>query len=138
MSQPIAFIIVRGTGNDWYFLPILFAFGLVSMAAVRWSFFLQWIQGIRGRDWGTMSAVIDIVSVLPKTIQGRGGEQIVGYVGTLTYFYRNPDLQSGDYSSMFNTETEAREWADSYKGSSVTVHVDARDPTRSVLRKEEL
>ena len=138
MTQPIAFIFVRGTANDWYFLPILFAFGLVSMAAIRWRFFLQWLQGIRGRNWGTESAVIDIVSVLPKTIQGRGGEQIVGYVATLTYFYRNPDLQTGDYSSMFNTEAEARDWADSYKGSTVTVHVDPRDPTHSVLRKEEL
>ena len=33
---------------------------------------------------------------------------------------------------------EAQAWANSYKGSTVMVHLDPRDPTRSVLREEDL
>jgi hypothetical protein len=41
---------------------------------------------------------------------------------------------------MFNADEEADALASvaSYKGSSVMVHVDPRDPSHSVLRAEEL
>jgi DNA-binding beta-propeller fold protein YncE len=57
-----------------------------------------------------------------------------------TYFYRNPELQTGDYSRLFSydEEDDANAWAASYKGSSVKVHIDPCDPSRSVLRKEDL
>ena len=86
----------------------------------------------------TVSAVIEVVTVTKQTEQGRYGERVIGYLATLTYFYRNPELQMGEYSQMFNGEEEARNWMASYKGRSVMVHVDPRDPTHSVLRKEEL
>jgi len=87
-----------------------------------------------------VSATIDIVTVIKQvTSTGKGGD-IVHYLATLTYFYRNPELQTGDYCRQFNWDekADAEAWASSYKGFTVLVHVDPRDPARSVLRKEEL
>jgi hypothetical protein len=138
MNFEIASIIFRGSINDWYLFPILIASMVVAFGARYWRFFTQWIKGIRGRDWASVSAVVDVVSVVVQTEHTRAGERIVGYLATLTYFYRNPELQMGEYSRMFDEEEGAQSWADSYKGRAVTVHVDPRDPTNSVLRKEEL
>jgi hypothetical protein len=44
----------------------------------------------------------------------------------------------GDYSRRFGKKEDAEAWANSYKGETVKVHVDPRDPTRSVLREEDL
>jgi len=93
---------------------------------------------MRGRDWGSISAVVDVISVVVQTEQGRYGERVVGYLATLTYFYRNPELQMGEYSRMFGKQEEAQAWVTPYKGRTVMVHVDPRDPSSSVLRKEEL
>lgn len=138
MTLQIASIIIRGSINDWYAIPILLATVVISLTARYWRFFTQWLDGIRGRDWTSVSAVIDVVSVVPQTQQTRYGERIVGYLATLTYFYRNPELQMGEYSRMFDVEEDAQAWAASYKGRTVMVHVDPRDPSHSVLRKEEL
>jgi hypothetical protein len=124
-----------------YIKLLLFAaFAAISLAARYWGLFVQWLHGLRGRDWATIPAVIDIVSVVPQTKKTNYGEQerIVSYLGTLTYCYRNPELQMGDFSRMFGTEVAAKAWVGSYKGRSVMVHVDPRDPSQSVLRKEEL
>ncbi len=138
MTLQIASIIIRGSINDWYAIPILLATVVISLTARYWRFFTQWLDGIRGRDWTSVSAVIDVVSVVPQTQQTRYGERIVGYLATLAYFYRNPELQMGEYSRMFDVEEDAQAWAASYKGRTVMVHVDPRDPSHSVLRKEEL
>ena len=138
MNREIASIIIRGSIADWSFLPIFLAVLGISISARYGRFFAQWLWGIRGRDWARVSAVIDVVSVVEQTEQGRYGERIVGYLATLTYFYRNPELQMGEYSRMFDDEKDAQDWVASYKGRSVIVHVDPRDPTQSVLRKEEL
>jgi hypothetical protein len=128
-----------GSGDGGWVLVLVFVFiAAASFAGVYWRFVVQWIRGIRGRDWTPVSAIIDVVSVAPEVVQTKGGERTVGYVATLTYFYRNPELQMGEYSRSFNDEAEAQEWADSYKGRNVMVHVDPRDPTRSVLLKQEL
>ena len=137
MSEPVASIILRGTANDWYAFPFVLAFACVGVAAFYWRFFVQWLNGIRGRNWTTISAIIDIVSVVQQTQQTGKGE-IVSYLATLTYFYRNPELQIGEYSRMFDEEEEAKAWTASYKGNTVMVHVDPRDQSHSVLRKEEL
>ena len=128
----------RGSANDWYFLPFLLFSVAITLIARYWRFFAQWLNGIRGRHWALVQAVIDVVSVVKQTEQTRYGERTIGYLAMLTYFYRNPDLQSGDYSRMFDEEDEAKAWADSMKGCNVMVHVDPRDPTHSALRKVEI
>lgn len=138
MNAQIASVIVSGSINDWFPFAIVLAAVVVSFAARYWRFFTQWLDGIRGRDWAPVSAVIDVVSVVVQTEQGRYGERVVGYLATLTYFYRNPELQMGEHSRMFDKEEDGQAWAASYKGRTVMVHVDPRDPSHSVLRKEEL
>jgi uncharacterized protein (DUF1015 family) len=83
--------------------------------------------------------VIDIVSVVEQR-QATGRRDIVTYLATLTYSYRNPDLQMGDYVRLFDSdeEADAQAWAASYKGTTVKIHIDPSDPKRSVLRKEDL
>ena len=116
----------------------MLAIALVLYLVRRRRFIVQWVEGVRGREWPAVSAIIDIVTVIQETEQTRYGDRIVGYLASLTYFYRNPELQTGDYSRMFEKEAEAQAWAASYKGRTVMVHVDPRDPSRSVLREEEL
>ena len=139
MNEPMASILMRGTIYDWYSFPILFAAGIVAVVVFYWRFFIQWLNGIRARDWPTIEATIDIVTVVRQADQS-GRAEIFSYLATLTYFYRNPDLQTGEYCRIFHgdEEADAPAWADSYKGSTVMIHVDPRDPTRSVLRSEEL
>jgi hypothetical protein len=131
---------MRGSANDWYVIPIFVVIAAASVAARYWKIFVQWIDGVRGRDWATAPAVVDIVTVVSQTQQGRGGEIVVGYLATLTYSYHNPDLQMGEYCRTFDPDDEedAQAWAASYKGSTVMVHVDPHDVSRSVLRKEDL
>ena len=143
MNQTMAYFFRHGDSASG-FEVVLFAVMVVGvflrLLVVRyWRFFVQWLNGKHGHGWQTVSAVMDVVSVVKQTQQqSRGGEEIVGYLATLTYFYHNPGLQTGDYSRMFDTEEEAQEWSASYKGKSVMVHVDPHDPSVSVLRKEEL
>jgi hypothetical protein len=101
----------------------------------------DWIERTRGRKWPTVSAVIEVVSVafmeddIPSPKADLDGSY---YKATLTYTYKNPEQQMGDYSRDFAEEDEAKAWANSYKGETVKVHVDPSDPTRSVLREEDL
>jgi hypothetical protein len=138
VHHPIATIAAIGIFNDWYFFPVVLVIALVSLAVPRRRFFIQWLNGIRGRDWPTISANVDIVSVVSQIEETRYGERVIGYAAALTYFYRNPDLQMGEYSRMFDVETDAQAWVAPYKGCTVMVRVDPRDPSRSVLRKEDL
>ncbi len=116
MNQSIACIILRGAIYDWYIFLFSMAIMAVTFAArYRW-FFVQWLDGIRGRDWTAVSAVIDVVSVVAQTESTRYGERIIGYLATLTYFYRNPELQMGEYSRLLSDENEAQVWSASYKG----------------------
>jgi hypothetical protein len=146
--QPIATIMGSGTPYGWNValragwriggpFAIVLAGMLFGAAALRWRIFVQWMGGLRGRDWVTISAVVDVVSVLPQ--RTRDGV-VIGYLATLTYFYRNPELQVGEYSRVFGRDDKAgaEAWASSCKGRTVMVHVDPRDPARSVLRKEEV
>jgi hypothetical protein len=129
---------VHRSDDNWYEVFIFLGVLAFTLAASYWRFFVQWLNGIRGRDWAAVSATVDVVSVVEQTMQTKYGERPIGYLATLTYFYRNPELQTGDYSRTFGNETEAQGWAASYKGKTVMVHIDPRDPSNSVLRKEEL
>jgi hypothetical protein len=111
---------------------------VVAIAAPSWQFLVQWWNGVRGRNWPTVSAVIDLASVQKRVESGGRQGPIITWVALLTYVYRNPDLQTGDYDRSFNDEDEANDWANSLKGCTVMVHVDPKDPSNSVLWKEEL
>jgi hypothetical protein len=148
MSQTVLHLVSSilmhsGGGPVTGFEIILFslAAGVVILVAICWGIVEDWIKRARGRNWPTVSAVIDVVSVafIEDDIPSPKADLDDSYYkATLTYFYRNPERQTGDYSRRFGDKDEAQAWANSYKGSTVVVHVDPRDPARSVLREESL
>jgi hypothetical protein len=129
----------NGNGLPWY--VYLIAAGVVSSPLVvhRWRIMVQRLRAIEGRDWPTVSAMIDrVFTVEEQTIPSRYGPRSDGYLVTLGYTYHNPELQVGEYRCRFDVRDEATSWANSFKGCTVMVRVDPKDPTKSVLRKEEL
>jgi Protein of unknown function (DUF3592) len=135
-SLKASFLMHSGGGPITRFEVILISLvaGAVVLVAIIRAILHTWIERTRGRNWPTASANIDIVSVADVTDDAR----YPSYLATLTYIYRNPEQQMGDYSRRFGNENDAQAWANSYKGETVQVHVDPRDPTRSVLREEDL
>lgn len=137
----IACILMVGGGPLTRRDVILFSLvaGTMILVAICWGAVEELIERFRGRNWPTVSAVIDIVSVafiqdnLPRYALDSSH-----YKATLTYVYRYPKERMGDYSRNFRNKEDAEAWANSYKGETVKVHVDPRDPTRSVLRGEDL
>jgi hypothetical protein len=128
---------LTGSEVKWFFLIV----GAIMLVAICWGGVEEWIERTHGRNWPTVSAVIDVVSVTlveNNSISSLGSHNWPSYLATLTYSYRNPEQQMGDYKRRFGNEDDAKAWANSYKGETVKVHVDPRDPTRSVLREEDL
>lgn len=122
----IVFLIVAGAG---------------LVVAVCWGMVEDWIQHTRGRKWPTISAVVDAVSVTvvdSKLPSSAAVHFWPSYLATLTFSYRNPEQQVGEYKRNFGSGEDAKAWANSYKGETVRVRVDPRDPARSVLRDEDL
>ena len=143
MIPLIANIVMRSGGPITRFEIILFslAAGAVILVAIFRGIVEDWIERTRGRNWPTVTAVVDIVSVAfceDSTLRLKADLDFPYYLATLTYIYQYPEQQMGDYSRRFGDKDEAQAWANSYKGETVKVHVDPRDPTRSVLRKEDL
>jgi hypothetical protein len=131
------------SGADTRFWFVLFALaaGAIMLGAICWDIVMAWIKRSRGRNWPVVSAVIDIVSVafIEDNMPGMKAYPDQSYYkATLTYLYYNPEQQMGDYSRDFVNEDDAKAWANSYKGETVKVHVDPRNPTRSVLREDDL
>lgn len=122
----------------WPVWVVIFAGAIIASTASSWQFWLQRMKGIRGRSWPTVSATIDLTSVQKRVEPGGKGPPIITYVVLLTYVYRNPEMQTGDYDREFGNEGEAKDWAAACKGRTVTVHVDPKDPANSVLSREEL
>jgi hypothetical protein len=118
--------------------------GGIMLVAICWDIVRAWIEHTRCRNWPTVSAVVDIVSVAYCEPDGspflyfKASSYNPYYKATLTYIYHYPEEQMGDYSRDFGSKEDADAWANSYKGETVKVHVDPRDPTRSVLREEDL
>jgi hypothetical protein len=144
MTPPIASILMQGGADTRFWLILIsLAAGAIVLVAICWDIVKAWIKRSRGRDWPTVSAVVDIVSVAfmeddsPIPAQKASFDQPY-YKATLTYIYQNPEEQMGDYSRSFGKKEDAEAWANSYKGETVKIHVDPRDPTRSVLREEDL
>ena len=134
-------MLAGSSGTRLWFILIALLAAAVMLVGIGWQLFDVWIKRTRGRNWPTISAVVDIVSVAScedDTLPLKADLSFPYYKATLTYCYRNPQLQMGDYSRNFGNEDDARTWANSYKGETVKVHVDPRDPTRSVLREEDL
>jgi hypothetical protein len=144
MTPLIAGILMHsGGGQITRFEVILFLLvaGTMILVAICWGAVEEWIERTRGRNWTTVSAVIDVVGVTAVESKGISSAAVhywPTYLATLTYSYRNPEQQTGDYSREFAKKEDAEAWANSYKGSTVVVHVNPRDHTRSVLRKEDL
>lgn len=146
MSQrmlPLFFcIFMRGDGSiSRENMLIALGVGAVILVGISWQLLDQWIKRTRGRDWPTVSAVVDVVSVAffkDDVPSPKAGLNHPYYLATLTYFYHYPEQQTGDYTRRFGDKDEAQAWANSYKGEIVKVHVDPGDPTRSVLREEDL
>ncbi len=113
--------------------------GAAILVAICWGAVEEWIDRSHARNWPTVSAVIDFVSV--AFIQDNAPRYALDsshYKATLTYSYHYPEKQMGDYCRSFGKKEDAEAWANSYKGETVKVHVDPRDPTRSLLREEDL
>jgi len=135
---------MRG-GIDPFVLLFLILLGTVAVAlvAICWTKFSDWVERTRCRNWPKVPAVIDIVSVAfiedDNLIPAQKASLVDScYRATLTYIYNNPEQQMGDYSRDFGNKDDAEAWANSYKGETVKVHVNPRDPTRSILREEDL
>jgi hypothetical protein len=101
--------------------------------AARWIFDVLKEPRIYGPVFAT-PAVIDVVSCVERAVS----EKTRVWVATLTYFYRNPDLQMGDFERDFPARQEARQWAEQFKGRSVMVHVNPANPADSVLMERDL
>jgi hypothetical protein len=145
MTPSIAVVIMLAGGEVTGFEIKMFLLvaGSAILVAICWGAVEEWIDRYRGRNWPTVSAVIDIVSVafmeddsiIPPL---KAGSYNPYYQATLTYIYHYPEKQMGDYSRSFGKKEDAEAWANSYKGETVKVHVDPRDPTHSVLLEEDL
>jgi hypothetical protein len=98
----------------------------------RWLRFL--LTSSAGRNWPTVSAVIDVVSVAERLADDKTAE----YVATLTYFYRNPELQMGEYERVFHLKSVASTWAEQFKGRQALVHVNPGRPDESILLKSDV
>ena len=144
----IAIVLLSG-GRKFDFFPVfVFAcivlIGLVQVGVNYWPDLVKWWEEKWARDWPVVPAVIDLVTTATwaqdEPLAGGGPVTPTTYEhkALLTYSYRNPEAQSGDYSRSFGSEDDAKDWADSCKGLKVMVRVDPRNSARSVLRAEDI
>jgi hypothetical protein len=144
MLQLFACILMHSGGGPitrFGIILIALAIGGVMLVGICGDILNKWIKRTRGRNWPTISAVVDIASVAfchDDVLPYSANSYHPYYLATLTYIYQNPEQQMGEYRRRFGDKDEARAWANSYKGETLKVHVDPRDPTRSVLREEDL
>ncbi len=115
---------------------LLVVAGIAIAVAAR-----QWRKGLAERarkraalNWPTVTATIDVAAVL-KNITPETKDRLAV---SLTYFYRNPELQMGEFKRPFATIEQAKQWAALFKGRTVTVHVNPDDPSDSVLLERDV
>ncbi len=87
------------------------------------------------RAWPSLPASIDVVST---TVRQAPDNKRSYYVAVLSYFYRNPELQMGEYEREFPLQAVAQRWAAQFKGRTVMVHVNPANPAESVLLAADL
>lgn len=110
---------------------VLLVIGFI-VRIIRW--LKRKITNGAARDWPTVSAVIEVVSAVEQIREGGYNDtQTTGYVATLSYFYRNSELQMGEYAKNFPLKGAAQSWAEQFKGRQVVIHVNPKDPSDSVL-----
>jgi hypothetical protein len=86
------------------------------------------------RGWLTVPAVIDVVSVAEHV--DSDGKKF--FLASLTYFYRRPDLEMGEYQREFPLKASAQNWVKQFKGCQVMVHVNPKDVAESFLLESDL
>jgi len=129
-----------GSAPGWFFgLGYVAFLGILmsTVVAFCWRLVVQRARGIEARNWPAIAATIDDFTVVEDDIPGRYRSSTV-YEVTLQYVFRNPEIEIGEYRRVFSDRDEAEAWANSFKGCTVMVHVDPKDPSNSVLRKEDL
>ena len=118
---------------QFYWPAMVLMAGLVSR---WWTKFQLRIKQRGVRHWPAHSAVVDVVSVVERVVSEKHDYRV--YVATLTYFYRDPGLEMGEFEREFKTKPEARHWVEQFKGRSVLVHVNPADATDSMLLEGDL
>lgn len=124
-------------GIAWLLLLIFEGIIFSSGIAICWRLFAQRFRGFKGRNWPTVTATIDDFTVEESELPGRG-RNVTLYEAVLQYVFHNPEMQIGEFRREFGERSDAEDWANSFKGCTVKVHVDPKDPQNSVLRKEDL
>ena len=140
--SPLAIFLTQSQPHNdcrlrWAILIGLVSFILYGIVTDYWPRFVQRWREKQARDWPTTPAVI-VISVADTRRDTTGESVIISHLVLLTYSYRNPELQTGDYTRHFDNEYDAQDWADLCKDRKITVRVDPQNSTRSVLRTEEL
>ncbi len=108
---------------------------ILFVAALRWWKKRKARARLRAAlNWPTVTATIDVAAVL-KNITPESKDRLAV---SLTYFYRNPELQMGEFKRPFATKEQAKQWAAQFKGRTVPVHVNPDDPADSVLLESDL
>ena len=76
--------------------------GAVMLVGICQAIVGTWIKRTGGRNWPTVSAVIDIVTVADVTDDPR----LPSYLATLTHVYNIPEQQMGDHSRRFGKKDD--------------------------------
>jgi len=91
-------------------------------------------KGKTGTYWPTLAATVEVATVAKRV----DADKKPCWVVTLSYFYRQPELQMGEYEREFPVESEARQWASQFKNRLVTVRVNPAKNSESVLLDSDL
>jgi hypothetical protein len=107
-------LIIGGSGGpatERGAILLLLAAGTIVLVAYCWGTVEDLIEYYYGRNWPTASAVVDVVSVTmveSKGISSTANHSWPYFLATLTYSYRNPEPQTGEYKRRFANEDDAR------------------------------
>jgi hypothetical protein len=117
-----------------YWPIIVAAVGIIAPWVRKWRHKWRSLARARAvRDWLSVQATIDVVSVAE-----RHDDKKLYYDAVLTYFYRRPDLQMGEYEREFSQKPAAKQWTEQFKGRQVTIHVNPQNPAESFLLDSDL
>jgi Protein of unknown function (DUF3592) len=116
--------LLRDPGALWAILLML-----IGAIAPWWRKLRRAILGAAAENWPVVPASIDVVSVVERADESKK----VSHIATLTYFYRNPDLQMGEYEREFPLKAVAESWVAQFKSRQVMVRVNPKHPEESVL-----